>query len=237
MDRPSILILKFPYSSAFGGGEAHTLDLSAGLRRKGAEVFLGSADKILLEEFSKRGWWHKKVWGGVEPVSAKGINLFTLLSPLVFCRLCFFILAMKIKHGTKLLYCLSLTEKLLLTLPARLFGYRVFWIEHLRIERWLYANPYRIFYTLYSRLVTVVAVSNAVRHQLLDLGVREKNAITIYNGVDFAKFKEVKRNNHGVVVIGAAARLEEEKGLTFLLRAFKLVHDKFPITKIGRAHV
>ena len=43
-----------------------------------------------------------------------------------------------------------MTEKLLATLPAIMMGYSVFWIEHLRIERWLTHNPYRFGFIFLS---------------------------------------------------------------------------------------
>ena len=211
----NILFLKFPYGSAFGGGEAHTVDLAKGLRARGWGVHLASSDKVLLEAFRKRDLPAKRAWGGVEPVSLSGVIWFTLLSPLVFLRLTWLLLINRIKNKTRVIYCLSLTEKLLLTWPARLMGYKIVWIEHLRIERWLKKNPYRCCYKFYSKWVTIVAVSNAVRAQLIDLGVREPNVITIYNGVDLNKFKPAPDPKNDRIVIGTNARLCTEKVLDF----------------------
>ena len=226
LDRKNILILKFPYGTAFGGGEAHTVALAGGLKEKGFEVFLASSDDILRKEFSTRDIPAKRAWGGVEPVSVAGVAWFTLLSPLVFIRLTWLLLVKRIRNKTKVLYCLSLTEKLLLAWPARLMGYKVFWIEHLRIERWLKRNPYRWFYKFYSKWVTIIAVSNAVRAQLIELGVRQKNTVVIYNGVDLDNFKPQDDPGNNEIVIGTTARLCTEKGLDFLIKGFKIVIDK-----------
>lgn len=219
----NILILKFPYHSAMGGGEIHTLQLFSELSKRGHKFYLASSCRILLKEFKKRNWPSEKIFLGPEPVSIWGIFCFTVLAPFIFWRLFFLLLKYRIKYKTNKLYCLSLTEKLLAAAPAKLCGYSIFWMEHLRIERWLLKNPYKIFYILYSRLATVITVSNAVQEQLNGLGLQADGIKVIYNGIDIDKFKpsgEIKGEGHKIVV-GTVCRLCPEKGVDFLIRAFK----------------
>ncbi|MFH2105456.1 MAG: glycosyltransferase family 4 protein, partial [Parcubacteria group bacterium] len=121
------------------------------------------------------------------------------------------------------------TEKLLATIPAKLLGYSVFWMEHLRIERWLRLNPYRLLYVWLSNLVTTVTVSQAVKGQLVDLGLKDKNVTVIYNGIDTGKFKPdplPATHYSSLVTIGTVCRLCPEKGIDYLIKAFQKVVEQ-----------
>lgn len=234
------VFMKFPYASVFGGGELHTIQLADGLIERGADVYLISSCRILLDEFKRRGFFYKKAWGGIEAVSKFAIVLFPFLSLFILIRLFLALLWYRLFHKTDVLYCMSLNEKLLLALPARLLGMRVFWVEHLLIERWLIQNPYRFLYVWMSRFVTIITVSDAVKQQLLILGVYERNTRVVHNGVDAGEFSrmqvpekigqltadEVKNSYYPV--IGTGSRLAKEKGLEYLLQAAAVVLAKMP---------
>jgi glycosyltransferase involved in cell wall biosynthesis len=117
---------------------------------------------------------------------------------------------------------LSLTEKLLATILARLMGYKVYWIEHLRIERWLQLNPYLLSYIFNSYFVTTIAVSQAVKDQLVELGLSKKRVEVIYNGIDINKFQPNKfsKLQPNKLIIGTVCRLSPEKGVDFLIKSF-----------------
>lgn len=228
----NILILKFPHNSNLGGGEKHTLSLVKNLSRKGFDFYLATNCKVLIEEFSKRKYYFQKVWLGLEPVSIKGLFVFTITLPYTFWRILFLLLKYRIKHKTNILYCLNLTEKLLATIPAKLLGYKIFWMEHLRIEKWLKQNPYRLFYILLSKLVTTITVSNSVKNQLVDLGLKGDKIKVIYNGINTDKFvNQSSKINHqppNKVIIGSVGRLNTEKGMNYLIKAFKNIFRKYP---------
>ncbi|MBU1148588.1 glycosyltransferase family 4 protein [Patescibacteria group bacterium] len=221
----SILILKFPYSSSFGGGEIHTISLVRGLQQHGFAFYLATSCPVLIREFKKRGWSCQKVWGGVEPVSKKSLLLFPFTTIFVFLRLAACLFKYRYLKKVRIVYCQSLTEKILITPLAKLMGFQVFWVEHNLLDRWLTKNPLRIIYQLNSRLVTIIAISKAVKKQLLDLGVKEKNLKVIYPGVDLGKFDIVRRNFQKKFqenfIVGTISRLEPEKGITYLLQAVK----------------
>jgi len=218
----NILITKFPYNSQMGGGEVHTLQLFSELKRRGHNFYLASSCNVLIGEFMKRSWPAKKTWIGREPVSMLGILLYALRMPLTFWQLIFLLLKYRIRRKTKKLYCLSLTEKLLATIPARLMGYSVFWIEHLRIERWLALNPFLLCYIFNSYFATTIAVSQAVRGQLIDLGLSKNKVKVIYNGIDIKKFhpQKISKPQPEKLIIGTVCRLCPEKGVDYLIKAF-----------------
>lgn len=231
----NILIFKFPYSSLFGGGERHTLSLVEGLQAKGFNFYLVSSCPVLLREFKARRWPVKKKWAGIEPVSKAALLLWLFTAPFVFINLCLTLLYYRFWKRASILYCLSLTEKVLATLPARLLGLRVFWVEHVTVERWLAKNPLKIPYKLFSRFVTIVAISHVIKRQLRELiGVREKHVQVIYNGVDLRTFamREDRWQQTARYNIGCVARLEQEKGIEFLIQAIKIVREFIPFARL-----
>ncbi len=87
----------------------------------------------------------------------------------------------------------------------------------------------------------IIAVSNAVKDNLLDAGMPEEKISVIHNGVE--KLKEVSdeekdaiRMRWGIkpddIVIGIFARLEEVKGHCYLIDAARIIADEYSNVKI-----
>ena len=230
-----VLIFKFPYASLFGGGEQHTTLLVNELEKKGFKFYLVSSCPVLLKEFKKRKWPWKKAWAGKEPVSKGALLIWPLVAPFVFVNLFRILISYRIRKKVTVLYCLSLTEKILVTLPARMMGMKVIWIEHVTVERWLAQNPLRIFYRWFSRSVTIVAISRVIKEQLVqNIGVNKNRIEVIYNGIDLGVFvlKDRRWENAARFNIGCVARLEKEKGIEFLIKAIKIVREFIPFARL-----
>ncbi len=228
-----ILFLKFPLHSNFGGGEVHTLDIFTDLQIRGVKCYLLTSCPVLISEFKKRSFYVKRIWGGFEPVSLVNLFWFTLTLPLVLPWTFFYLLYFRLRHKITHLYCQLLTEKLLATPLARLLGMKVVWMEHLQIERWLFKNPYRKFYSWFSRQVKVVAVARAIADQLLELNVPPDNIVYIPSGVDTEMFKPKSVDRHyGENIIGTVSRLAIEKGVDNLITAFCNLKKKYPNTRL-----
>lgn len=224
-----ILLTKFPYSSTFGGGEKHTLTLVDRLQQQGHQFFLLSTCSVLVAEFRKRNWPVQTIWAGTEPVTPSALVRFFVTAPCILFNMVRWLRWYRYHHQVDTIICLSLTEKVLLTPWARLLGIRVFWIEHLQIERWLVKSPLRFAYVLWSRLVTVITVVEAVKAQLLELGVPAGNVKVIYNAVAVSQFVpsptavEKIQEHFNVIFIG---RLASEKGIDDLIKAVALVKER-----------
>lgn len=65
----------------------------------------------------------------------------------------------------------------------------------------------------------VVAVSDALRHKLVSMGVAEKNITRIYNGVDEQLFYPEPRNGEPYILF--VGNLKRDKGVLDLLEAYK----------------
>lgn len=219
-----ILFFSFPYESAPGGGERYTEQTAEGLIAGGHGVTLVSSSRALLGTFLRRGWSVLPLWGGVEPVSKISAAVFPLTVP-VFLPLLALTLAWLRSRGARLLICLSLTDKLLATVPARLLGMRVIWMEHLVAGRSLTQNPFRSLYAALSRLADVVTVSEAAAGSLVAVGIPRRRIRIIPPGI--APRTEPVRPS-GAPVIGAISRLSREKNVALLIRAFALVAKEIP---------
>lgn len=221
----NILILKFPYSSNYGGGEKHTLTLVEEFKKRGFKFYLVSSCKVLLKEFQKREWPYQKIWAGIEPVSLQSVIIFPLLTPFIFIELFFILAYYKIFKKIKIIYCLSFTEKILAVPIAKILNLKIIWAEHVLPTRWFYANPFKILYILWSRWVKIFTISEAVKKQLVNFGVRGKNVQAIYYGLDSQDFTPQSKSKDltSKFIIGTIARLSSEKGVDILIRATKMV--------------
>ncbi|MGI5876822.1 MAG: glycosyltransferase family 4 protein [Dethiobacteria bacterium] len=88
-----------------------------------------------------------------------------------------------------------------------------------------------------------ITVSHALRNELLARGVQDSKVVTIYNGIDTAKFKpkrkglvtgKTKDNALGVLLacrglrVGTAGRLVVQKGMDIFIKAAARVSTRFP---------
>ncbi|MEK7546072.1 MAG: glycosyltransferase family 4 protein [Patescibacteria group bacterium] len=223
-----VLFFSFPYESAPGGGERYTEQTADGLIAGGHAVTLVSSSRALLGLFFSRGWSAFPLWGGVEPVTQISAAIFPLTAP-VFLTLLALTLAWFRFRGARVLVCLSLTDKLLATLPARLLGMRVVWMEHLVAGRSLTQNPFRGAYAALSRLADVVTVSAAAADSLAAAGIPRGRISIVPPGISP---RPAISGNPGAPVIGAISRLSREKNVALLLKAFALVAKEIPETTL-----
>ncbi len=220
-----VLFLSFPYASSRGGGERYTEQVIEGLVSAGQDVTFASSSEALLELFKKRGWHAHPVWCGLEPVTPLSVLLFPL-TIIAFAPFLFFLLAwFRFVHRVKAIICLSLTEKLLATPFARIFGMRVVWTEHLVVGRSLFLNPLRSWYVACARLAQVVTVSEAAASSLVEVGVPRAHVRVISPGI----VPNVARaESPAEPIVGVISRLSKEKNVSLALRAFALVAKELP---------
>lgn len=231
----NVVIMKFPLSSTMGGGERHTLTLVQELQKRDFNFFLASSCRVLLSEFRKRRWPAKRWWAGVEPVSIFRILVWPFIAPFAYVSVSAVLVYYRLVKHVTVLYCLSLPDKVLGTLPARMLGMKVIWVEHVTVERWLTKNPLKLPYRWLSRLATVVAVSHAVKKQLIDeIRVPADRTTVIYNGIDLGVYavKERQWEKSARFNIGCVARLEPEKGVEFLIQAVKIIQEFIPFARL-----
>lgn len=237
MQKLDILITRFPFSSALGGEELHTLNLAQSFKERGHNVTLLTSDPILIGMFMERKLNLLKAAQVRPPVTFWTLIVFTLLSPAYFVYLNWFLLKFYRKHkkehpdSTAVIYSLSLPEKLLMSPVAKLLGFHVVWVEHARIGGWLTKNPWIVVYFLWSCFSQIIAPSKQTAYP-----VRWARHINIiHHGIKFDKPDFTVKsltNQHdkalktaGKFNILCVARLSQDKGVDYLISAvLKLIN-------------
>lgn len=217
--KTSILFTRFPYASALGGEELHTLGVAEKLAEKGFEISLMTSDSILVELFKNSGlqFQNFKTIKIKPPVDIYAFIFFTIFSPVLFLwfSLKMIIFTFDNIGKERLIYMLSLPEKLLATPFGILLGNKVFWLEHARIGKWWTHNPWRIIYSLLSYFVKIIAPS--MQTTALMRGV--KNIHHIPHGLHENSNLTPTENKDGFNII-CIARLSKDKGVDVLINAF-----------------
>lgn len=149
-------------------------------------------------------------------------------------------------RGARVFCAASLSAKIALTIPARLLGMKVFWLEPRLVDRTLVRHALLSLYRFTARFVTIIVASRAIRQQLTDRGVNGEHIHIISPGIAleahgvqrtlFASIAEKKTKRRVGFAIGTISALEEEKGIEYLLQAFRMAHESIPelhLTIIG----
>ena len=85
----------------------------------------------------------------------------------------------------------------------------------------------------FSKFNKIVTISKFEKEILVEkFGLDEKQLRYIPNGVDTEKIKDITRKNTGVSTILYVGRLEEYKGVTFLINAFPRIKSFFPEARL-----
>jgi glycosyltransferase involved in cell wall biosynthesis len=222
-----ILFLQFPLEPAWGGAEEQTLLLARGLKNAGHQVRIFSSSRSLVSGCQKAGLASQYLWLGWEPTSVKALVLF----PMTFLVAFFKFLVILAAGRYQAVFCLSLTDKLIASPLANLFGAKVFWMEHTRLGRWFYKNPLLPFYRLFARSAQVIAPSYFSRNQLVAAGVPIDRVRIIYPGIEMPGPIQILKV--GNFTVGFLGRLTKEKGVETLLRAMTKLPDDIKLKIAG----
>lgn len=240
-DLNKLLIVKFPFQSAWGGEEEIHLLLAQKLQNVG----LITSCPHLFQAFKKNGFYAKKFWfRGTDPVSIKSVLFFFPFTGLaLFITGFFWLFFFKIKGYRQVLF-LRFQEKILWTPIAKLYGYKVFWGEHVGFGRWMHKNPFLFLYKFWAKFTTFIVPSNEMKNQVLAILKSKKVDVKILTNAlskekDLSKQTKSKNNlvlflndkfkNHFSqkdLFIGFAGRLSREKGLLFLVDIAEKVIQK-----------
>lgn len=209
-----IAIIRFPLESALGGEELHTLAVAKALQTAGHEpVFIGDCP-VLLDLFAQNDFETYKTTLAKPPVTAKLLLKFSFLFPYYWLKS--LILTMElIAQKFDRYYLLGFTEKLLL--PIHLPHSDLIFVEHARIDRWFYKNPWRHLYYFFIQDCQALTVSKLMQDSLtLNKKNPEKYKIKVIpNGIDLTAFPVKKEANFSKpkIQITTIGRLTNDKGM------------------------
>lgn len=231
-----MVFTRFPYESAFGGEESHTLTLARHFKTHDLEpVFFGSCP-ILIDVFCKSGFTAMRVWGSKMIVTPWQLLKSFILFSLIWWNLRRHFKSLLNDFDIKAAIFLSLNEKLFLTRFAVQHGIRVIWMEHQEIRGWLLKNPWKWLYKRNAKLVNIVPISPANFHVLADqLHINPAHMSTIVHGVEIPNLDLSKRKTEKNLIVSAARLITKKGMMDFLLAAeqLKKISPPFRVVLIG----
>lgn len=204
-----------------GGITSYLLTLSCGLKRLGHKVYIASSAGQLLGQFEAAGIDFIHL-----PIRTK-----SEASPKVFFSTAKAAAAIR-KFHIDIAHSHSRTTQVLGCLLHRFTG-----VAHVSTCHGFFKRRLsRIIFPCWGQ--KVIAISESVREHLIqDFKVPEKDITVIHTGIDVEKFRAQSakckadlRNNLGLrdgPVIGITARLSEEKGHSYLIKAMQAVIKEF----------
>lgn len=227
----NILVIKNPYESQpGGGGEIHTLEVMNHLRDKGHNISFAGSCHYLLKMAKEAGFSTESInFSGQEAVSEVSLLKFIFTWPFIKSKYKKY-LQKKVKdENTEMLYILSWNEKFLLRSIAQDLGLKMLFVEHRTSGRFIKFSPFRFEYKKAASQFHTLAVSGAVKKDLLDLGVPAEKVSVIHNGIDFEFFsRSEEKTGNKQVKIGVVSRLAYEKNLKLLIKVFSKLQKVFP---------
>ncbi|MEW6557345.1 MAG: glycosyltransferase family 4 protein [Elusimicrobiota bacterium] len=200
-------IIDIPWNS---GITSYAIELSKGLAKKGHKIFFASLKNGLPNKLAQQA--------GFET-----INICSRKNPFVFdtvFQLAKFIQMCNIDIVNAYTGKCHFLAYLVLLISAKKFA-----IIRTKSDA-LY--PKKSF--LYKKTKKVIAASEFIRKQYLEIGLEPEKVVTIYQGIDTSVHEFTNSRVHEFIV-GIVGRLDPVKGHRYFLEAAKIVLRKIPDTK------
>ena len=203
------------------GGEQQTLYLTAELHARGFDTALVCRPGVELEERARRAGVP------VHPVNMRGE--WDLAAALAIRRI--------LRGGGFHLVHGHTSHAHTMAVLASAFGRKARVVVSRRVDFSIHRHPFSLSGLKYRAGVDrYIAISRAVREQLVRDGVDGNKIRVVYSGVDLSRFKE--RDREGArrelglgpkaYVLGTVAHFARHKGLELLVEAFRAVREKIP---------
>lgn len=217
----------FKYATQFGGGEKYTQLLSSGIQENDITAALISNYSKLRINCNVQD----KIYCRRLPEAKTRKEMLTLLFlwPIEIINYSIITLRLRLR-GYRTILLQDLNEKLLLTPICRLFGIRVFWIEHTNWQPHLVKHPFFSMLKSSARLTsTIICPSRQLEKQINELESLVGKTTVIPHGVP----KVTAQNRSRSARIVTLARLSHEKGVDLLIAAAAQLKDKPKIIIFG----
>lgn len=162
--------------------------------------------------------------------------LFCLLLPVLFVRSFFSLLYWRVAKKADTLYLLSWPDKILLTLIAKIFGYKIYWLEYyldvfnIPFWRWYKFNLLFVYvvgnsFTLYKKLIQAGVDKDRVSVVYPTISSRVYHQQNMYHEIALKKFSYPYCSNF---VLGTVMVLKKNSGLEHVFNAIRLLKDPVP---------
>lgn len=223
---------------------------SLGTKNEFLASLLGALEQegCQIKLLSGRRSWLKQRWKERQPVGGhlyqpfKKLWLLAILWPWLMIWNFLKLFGYR-QRGVKTLLCLGVAAKLLFSLPAKLLGWRVVWLEE---PNFVYDNLGKFilkFYLRLSRGVKLICFSLSTKLKLLSLGVSEERIKLIWPGISLADwqnqdslFQNYARKNYLAAkkffTIGTIIDFNQLERSEVLMRAVGLVKQIIPRVRL-----
>lgn len=220
-------------SNRISGAEIYNIALLKSLKRyKDLDIIFSSDNSELNNRVKSLGFRIRPIYPQVNEIGTKKQFLYACITlPLYVQR--YFDYFRKVEKIDIVIFE-SMTEKIFLTLPLRLFGKKVIWIEHGPLFNTRRALIIKWLYKIESTYVNkIICVSQSTREDLVSNGISNQKSVVVYIGIDeneFAPFDTKQifklRSNLGLNktdIIGFLGTVTREKGIVDFLEAATLM--------------
>lgn len=147
------------------------------------------------------------------------------------------------QHGVKTLLCLGVGAKLLFSLPARILGWRVVWLEEPNFDYDTLPKVILKIYLSLSLRAKLICFSLTTKLKLLSIGAKEDSLKLIWPGISLEDFQNQDSLFHSFAkktylaskkffTIGTIIDFNQPQRTEILMRAVSLVREIIPQVRL-----
>jgi len=202
------------------------------LAQKKFSFSLWSAEQPIIEQFREKNWPAKKIYLGPELNNYFNLILYAWLFLFLQFKFLLALSILKFKRQIDLIVCFNFNEKIIFTLPARLLGLKVVWLEGTELNYRRLNCLLAALYRLNGKLAKIIAFSNFSKLQLKNLGLAENKIELVAPGAKLASFQENIFNKLAVAnqanyhrkyfTVGAITALNQKQKIEAIFQAIKI---------------
>lgn len=217
----------FKYATQFGGGEKYTELMCNGLNQEGISTTLISNYAKLIKACKADG----KIFCRHLPEAKTRKEMALLLCLWPFEVVNYLIIALRLRmSGYRSILLQDLNDKLILTPLCRLFGIKVYWIEHTNWRPHLIAHPFFRLLKISGQLSSaIICPSSQLGDQVKVINNLAKKVQIIPHGVP----KTTAQAHNSSTNIVSISRLSPEKGIDLLIAAMAMAEEEVQVKIFG----
>jgi len=218
----------------YGGGETYQLELAEMLKKNGYCPYIISSSRRLLKRGKELGF---EVVEAPYNVKQNWSGRRNLLLPEYFLwqkKLQKWYSKLFSRLNPEVVNIQSRDDWIAATTAAKKLGIKILWTDHMDFRGWVFENvkiPYKNFIgkwiLRYAKSVNEIIMISDYEKKFFDDVAEMDNVIVAKNGAidQVFKYKTVKAKKRSFVYVG---RVIGYKGISELIRAFKLVRKEYP---------
>jgi len=215
--------------------------LAAVFKELGLKSFsfsLWSSKITLINQFKQNLWPARKILLGPDLKNRPNILFFAVILLILQLKALISLIGLKVKQQVNLIICLNLNEKIIITLPAKLLGLKVVWLEapdlnYRQINKFLFG-----LYKINHKFAEIITFNNYAKSQLARLGCKEDKIKIIPPGAKLNQYQENIFNKLAVLsqanfhrkyfTVGVIAALDQRQKIEPIFQAMKICLPVIP---------